>query len=340
MEWKAKRYSKDTVFRDFFSDRKNLYRLFRERHPEMTEVTEEDIVPVTLNPVLMNMQQNDLAFLVRECNEGEGTEGNSGQTVTRKAQKPRRYKLLILAEAQATWTLNILVRLLLYLTAEYQRYISTHSLYLFGTKLVALPEPEFIVVYCGAKRVEGIKEEISLREDVFHNPKAKLDLIASVVHAPEKNGILGEYIQFCRIRDEQVKDHGLTLYAIEETIRICKDRNVMRTYLEAREKEEIFSMVQAMFTEEYNRRAIAKSIRRSREEGIEEGREKGIREGREKGIREGERIGAIRAFIESWQELGKSYGETADRLGSKFGMNGSAVQESMEKYWYGKEQQG
>ncbi len=38
--------------------------------------------------------------------------------------------------------------------------------------------------------------------------------------------------------DEQRKLHGRTRKAVTETIRICKDKNVLREYLEEREMEE------------------------------------------------------------------------------------------------------
>jgi hypothetical protein len=47
---------------------------------------------------------------------------------------------------------------------------------------------------------------------------------------------INQYIIFCKVFDDQRKKHGLTQEAIEETIRICKDRNILRNYLESKEK--------------------------------------------------------------------------------------------------------
>ena len=42
---------------------------------------------------------------------------------------------------------------------------------------------------------------------------------------------------FCKVLKEQVKLYGMTRKALHETIRLCKDRGVLREYLEKREVE-------------------------------------------------------------------------------------------------------
>ena len=324
----AARNGKDSLFRDLFRSKANLCRLYREQHPEAAGITPDDIVPVTLRPVLMNSLRNDLAFLVRE-KVAVRKRSRRGRRTVEENRIRERYKLIVLVEAQSTWTLNILIRFLLYLATEYQAFVSRHSLDLFGTKLVEMPEPECYVVYCGPEK--QVKDVISLREDVFKNPEANLDLVARVVHVPDPDKILGEYIIFCRVRDEQVRLHGATVRAMEETIRICMDRNVLRKYLEEREREEIFSMMEAMFTEEYRQRVAEKNLRDARREALTKGMAKGMARGRARG----ERSGAIRMFIEMSREYGRTYEETAGQLGSRFHMNEKTAGVYMEKYWKG-----
>ena len=84
----AKHTAKDSVFTDLFAIPKYLLQLYRALHPEDQEITEENISNVTIHNVLLDQCYNDLGFLV----------GN---------------RLLVLAEAQSTWTVNILVRSLL-----------------------------------------------------------------------------------------------------------------------------------------------------------------------------------------------------------------------------------
>ena len=59
---------------------------------------------------------------------------------------------MILVEAQATWSVNILIRLLPYLVQTYLELIVTHKRNLYGTKALPLPEPEFYVIYTGDRK--------------------------------------------------------------------------------------------------------------------------------------------------------------------------------------------
>ena len=47
----------------------------------------------------------------------------------------------------------------------------------------------------------------------------------------------------------KVKLHGKTREAVLETIRICKDRNVLKEYLSGREKE-VISIMMGLFDQE------------------------------------------------------------------------------------------
>ena len=133
--------AKNTVFLDLFSIPKYRLQMFQTLHPEMTDVTEDDIKPVTLNPVMVNSQYNDLAFLVRD-------------------------KLVIFVEAQSTWSINILVRILLYLADTYYEYIHDRAMNVYTSKKIALPEPEFYVIYTGEQKID--RDIISLCRDFWH----------------------------------------------------------------------------------------------------------------------------------------------------------------------------
>ena len=83
----------------------------------------------------------------------------------------------------------------------------------------------------------------------------------------ETNDIIGEYVTFTKVYNEQCKMHGRTEQAVRETIRICKDKNVLKEYLESREKEVIDMMV-TLFDEEKIMKAHDKTIL---EQGVVEG---------------------------------------------------------------------
>ena len=94
-----KRKIKDSVFTNLFQDKKYLLRLYKSLHPEDRDVTEDDIKDVTIKHVLVDADYNDLGFSVGS-------------------------KLVILVESQSTWTLNIIIRALMYLIQTYHDFFS------------------------------------------------------------------------------------------------------------------------------------------------------------------------------------------------------------------------
>ena len=144
----AKKTVKDSVFCDLFEQPKYLLQLYKALHPEDTEVTESQIGSVTIRNVFLDQLYNDLGFTVGS-------------------------KLLLLVEAQATWSVNIAVRLLLYLANTWKEYIEEHKLNVYGGK-VKLPKPELYVIYTGGRKDQP--DWISLADEFFGGDKEFLDL--------------------------------------------------------------------------------------------------------------------------------------------------------------------
>ena len=119
--------AKDSVFSFIFRQPENTRRLYLALHPEDSDVTEADCKLVTLEHILTNGMTNDLGFQVRD-------------------------KLILLVEAQSKFSLNIVLRMLLYLAATYKEYVEEHKLDLYGSKPVSIPRPELYMVYTGAPR--------------------------------------------------------------------------------------------------------------------------------------------------------------------------------------------
>lgn len=67
----------------------------------------------------------------------------------------------------------------------------------------------------------------------------------------QKNMIVrhDQYVSFIKVFDEQVKKYGLTVQAVREAIRICKDRDVLKEYLSGRESEVADIMI-TLFSQE------------------------------------------------------------------------------------------
>ncbi len=188
---------------------------------------------VTIENVLTDNLYNDLGFIV----------GN---------------KLLILIEAQSTWTMNILVRILLYLAQSYHEYLGRTSQNYYKSKKVKIPKPELYVIFTGDKGRKS--DKISLSKEFFNGADIDIEVKAKVIYGSDKDDIINQYIMFCKVFNEQTGQYGMTQKAVTETIRICKDKNVLREYLLKREKE-VVTIMMSLFDEEQIMKSFIKSER-------------------------------------------------------------------------------
>ena len=222
-EIKAKRTAKNSVFLDLFQDKKNLLKLYKALHPEDTDVTENTLDIVTIDNVLTDNLYNDLGIMV----------GNN--------------RLLLLLEAQSSWTVNILIRILLYLAQSYHEYFERISQSLYKSTKVKMPKPELYIIYTGNR---GRKPDtISLSKEFFDGADIDIEVKAKVIYESETEDIINQYIIFCKVFDEQRKLYGMTEQTVRETIRICKDRNVLKEYLMNREME-VVTIMMSLFNDE------------------------------------------------------------------------------------------
>lgn len=250
-----KRKIRDSVFTDLFQDRKYLLQLYKVLHPEDTDVTEDEIADVTLKHVLVDADYNDLGFSV----------GN---------------RLMILVECQSTWTVNIIIRAMMYLMQTYHDYFKRTKQNLYGSKRVNMPRPELYVIYTGDRK--NIPNRILLSEEFFDGKKITIDAEIKVLYQENENDIVGQYILFSKIYNEQRCLYGNTKETITETIRICKDRNVLKEYLEKRERE-VVDMMMTLFDDDQIMEAYIRDVREeAAKEAAKEVAEKAAKEAAEK----------------------------------------------------------
>ena len=229
----AKRTAKNSVFLDLFQNKSYLLKLYKTLHPEDTTATEDSLTDVTITNVLTDNLYNDLGFIVNN-------------------------KLMILVEAQSTWTVNILVRVLLYLAQSYHEYFQRTCQDYYKSKKVKMPKPELYVIFTGNK---GRKpDKISLSKEFFEGVDIDIEVKAKVIYESDADDIINQYIIFCKVFNEQTKQHGMTQKAVAETIRICKDMNVLRNYLLDREKE-VVTIMMSLFDEEQIMKSFIRSER-------------------------------------------------------------------------------
>ena len=231
-----KRKIKDSVFTNLFQDKKYLLRLYKALHPEDSNVTEDDIKDVTIKHILVDADYNDLGFSVGG-------------------------RLVILVESQSTWTLNIIIRALMYLIQTYHDFFKRTKQNLYGSKKVNMPKPELYVIFTGEKP-KNPPEIISLSKDFFDGEKIAVDVEVKILYQEDEDSIIGQYIIFCKVYNEQRKKFGQTKKAVTETIRICKNRNVLKEYLENKEQE-VVDIMMTLFDDEQVLEAYAEDIKTS-----------------------------------------------------------------------------
>ena len=231
---------KDSVFTSLFKEKKYLMQLYQALHPEDTEATEKDLHDVTVSNVLVNDIYNDVGFRV-------------GST------------LLILIESQSTWTVNIIFRALMYLVQTYREYFRETKQNIYNSKKLKMPKPEIYVIYSGDRKTRP--EEISFSEEFFDGEEVCLNVKVKIIYDGKEGDIISQYVAFTKVCNEQVKVYGRTRKAIKETIRICKDRNVLREYLE-RKEQEVLSMLMELYDQEEVMRSYVESERYEAENAI------------------------------------------------------------------------
>ena len=252
---KAKKTAKDSVFRDLFENPTYLLQLYQVLHPEDREVTEDQISSVTIKNILLDQMYNDLGFIVKQ-------------------------RLLLLVEAQSTWSRNIVIRALLYLANTWQEYIQEKKLNIYGSGGMVLPKPELYVIYTGERKERP--EWIFLSKEFFPGQECFVDVKVRMLYDGKEGDILNQYVTFTKIYNEQVKQQGRTREAVLKTIRICKDRKILKEYLGGREKE-VVDIMMTLFDQEY---AVERYGDERELKGLAEGKANGLEEGTIKAKRE------------------------------------------------------
>ena len=241
---------KSTLFIMLFQDKNNLLELYNAvsgKHytdPEVLEIN-------TLENAIYMTVKNDVSFLI----DGR----------------------LSLYEHQSTYNPNLPLRFLIYIAKLYSRM--TRNANLYGTKVIRIPPPEFLIFYNG-------KEELPDRtvlnlSDMYEkeDPHAGLELSAVMLNiSGEHNQKLKEACRTLReysIYTDKVRKYVGELEladAVERAIRECIAEGVLKDFLEKHRAE-----AKEMSIFEYDQE---KHIRQEREEAWADGHSAGVEETR------------------------------------------------------------
>lgn len=289
---------KDTLFRKLFGENKeNALSLYNAVNG--TNYTNaKDLEFTTLGDVIYMKMKNDISFLFD--------------------------KYLSLYEHQSTLNPNMPLRGFLYFGDLYRQLISeTERLY--GTRMIKLPAPKYIVFYNGTKKLEGGRKELHL-SDAFHplGVSEGFEWTATVIDINydsnadivKKCPILSDYVRFiAKIRElsQKISDSGK---AIDEAVEYCIQNDILREFLE-KHRREVKNMCLTEFDEERYGQLM-------REEGWEDGHAKGIEQGKAEG--------QLHGIIETCEEMAVPIKDTIAMISKRLGVSLEDAQALYEQY--------
>ena len=249
---------KDSLFIDLFSDKMRLIQLYKSLIDDQRQINPEDIEILTIQNIILRGIYNDLGFRVKD-------------------------EIIILMEAQTTYTTNIVLRILFYLSETLKNYIIDSSENknlneLYNTKPRIIPKIKLFVVYTGDKIMQD--HDLHLKDVMVENDIiSDIDMKVRVLCTGNKSSILGQYILFTQIYSKQKKECKDIETAVKKTIEICMNDEILKEYLDYR-KMEVQEMITAFTTQE---EAFESFLKDEVKRGRKEGEEKGRKEGEEKG---------------------------------------------------------
>ena len=242
----ANREYKDSFFRFIFNKPPAACSLYRAASLN-TNVSYQDIQINTLDSILMDRIKNDISFLV-----------------------PGHY--VVLMGHQSTWSLNIPLRCLWYVSELY-RHMVPNKKAMYRERLIKIPAPQFFVFYIG-DRTRPDRTNLRLSE-AFLEPSDCMELSVTVLNITydpnrpilQRCPLLHDYSYFVHQVETQRKEHGLD-EAIHRAMDDCARRDMLSEFI-SNYYEEVCHMVTLWYDEN-----------EAREEWLEEGIEKGIEKGR------------------------------------------------------------
>lgn len=276
----TRRNIKDTVFCKIFSRPQVLLELYNAlNHTHYTNVSELEIY--TMDNVIYMGYKNDVSFIIGS--------------------------MLNLYEHQSTVNPNMPVRGLIYFAKQYESYIETHKLNIYGTKRISLPTPQYIVFYNGTENLENNAEYMEYRltdsfihtnidgkkneraaDDIDGKSESSLECVAKVYNI--NFGFNTELMQECRTLYEYSyfmnrimynRNAGISIQkSIDMAVRECIDRGILKDFLLKNRAEMV-----GMLLEEFDVNKFLEMDRRDqREMGYDSGYDSGYGNGLQQGL--------------------------------------------------------
>jgi len=91
---------------------------------------------------------------------------------------------------------------------------------------------------------------LTLSNEFFGCKAIALEVRVKMLYGEDKTTIIGQYVRFCKVLSSQFAIYKYSDKTISETIRICKDEDVLKAYLAEHEKEAI-SIMMTLFKDDF-----------------------------------------------------------------------------------------
>ncbi len=171
---------------------------------------------------------------------------------------------MVLWEQQSTYNPNMPLRGLMYFGELYSGYVETRGLNLYGSKLLPIPTPQYVVFYNGTDDIEPMRKrrlsDSFIRKDksgefewtatMYNLNKGKNDSLLDKCKPLKDYMVLIQYIR------ENLKSGIPIEAAVDEAVKKCIEEDVMREFLLKHRSE-----VKRMCITEFNEKTYEDAIR-------------------------------------------------------------------------------
>jgi hypothetical protein len=213
---------------------------------------------------------------------------------------------LPLWEQQSSYNPNMPIRGLMYFGNLYEAYIDKNNKNIYGTTLIKLPTPQYVVFYNGTADQKPL-QKLKLSDAFIHpDPGWEFEWTATMYNLNKgKNDNLlhrcrplSDYMTLVNyIRDNQ-KSGMPAQKAIDEAVKRCIKENVLKDFLKKHRAE-----VMDVCLTEYNEEVFVNGIR---EDGRIEGHQEGLKAGRAESTARLNHLNAILIEQKRYDDLERS----------------------------------
>ena len=230
---------KDRLFKFIFKDKEKLLSLYNALNSSHY-TNPDDIEITTLEDVIYCKMKNDISFIIDDR--------------------------LSLFEHQSTYNPNMPLRGFLYFAKHFEKYIAGNEVDIYGSTLIELPTPKFVVFYNGTGMQEDRK--VLRLSDAFVTAKEKACMELEAVVLNINYGKNKKLMESCRSLMEysyfvqKVKDYSQKHerdIAIELAVDECIKENILKEIL-IKNRAEVVDMLLTEYDEEKRIRIMTKQI--------------------------------------------------------------------------------